>query len=32
MRVLDVSDVLGALRLLQLLGTETRKPRSVEGL
>ncbi|CAI9400226.1 DNA repair protein RadA [Nocardioides sp. T2.26MG-1] len=32
MRVLDVSDVHGALRLLQLVGSETSRPRSVEGL
>ncbi|HEY0952420.1 MAG TPA: DNA repair protein RadA, partial [Nocardioides sp.] len=32
MRVLDVPDVASALRLLQLLGAEHHKPRSVEGL
>ena len=32
MRVLDVPDVASTLRLLQLLGTEHQKPRSVEGL
>ena len=32
MRVLDVPDVHSALRLLQLIGAERAKPRSVEGL
>lgn len=31
MQVLDVGDVVSALRLLQLLDTEREKPRSVEG-